>query len=679
MIEPFGYQGVSLGDGPLRRQVDAARADYLEIPNDDLLKGFRERAGRPAPGIDLGGWYSSDVFHVFGQILSGLARLYAVTGDVACRAKAEALVKAWDECIEPDGYFFYSRKPNAPHYIYDKMVGGLTDLVVFCDSKLAAQALAKITGWAIKNLDRSNAYAFSGTEWYTLSENLYRAYRATHNSTYRDFARIWHYTDYWEVFARNGDLFGDRGNGRTTKAYHAYSHINTLGGAGQAYLDSGEPHFLDTLRNAHDDLRAHQCFATGGFGPDEQLLSSIAWRRKTDYSHNSFETQCGAFAVFKLCKYLITISGDAHYGDWVERLAYNAIAATVPMSPDGRVFYYSDYSALGGSKRTYDAGWSCCTGTRPIVLADLHDILYFRTEEDLYVNLFVPSTVTWNRAGGPITVRQQTRFPESELTELTIASQRPATFNLKLRIADWLVGPPSIFVNGEAVDATVDNHGWASVHRLWSNGDRIAFQLPTKLAIRPLDPSAPFPAIIMRGPVALAVRSAGKNAGTLLREPSLENALVPSDGEPLTYRTRSGDGLLVRPFYAFKQGEPYLLYLDPNRYSHRAAQFTGDNWRESSSFRFNDRPGASVVFDFDGMGFRWIGYCFDDAGIGEVRVDGRVIAKVSQYASRRGEPFEWRTDGLLSGSHRLTITILDTKPESSQGRFINIAGFEVIR
>src|SRR5262249_3177587 len=82
-IEAFGYRGVRLDDGPMRRQVDAARADYLRIPNDDLLKGFRLRAGRPSPGADLGGWYSSDIFHVFGQILSGLARLHAATGDPA--------------------------------------------------------------------------------------------------------------------------------------------------------------------------------------------------------------------------------------------------------------------------------------------------------------------------------------------------------------------------------------------------------------------------------------------------------------------------------------------------------------------------------------------------------------------------------------------------------------------
>ena len=197
-----------------------------------------------------------------------------------------------------------------------------------------------------------------------------------------------------------GDLFGDRGNGRRTGAYHAYSHVNTLGGAAQAYLHTGDRRFLDTIVNAHDELLSHQCFATGGFGPDEQLLPRASWRKKADYTHNSFETQCGCFAVFKLCKYLITITGDARYGDWIERLAYNGIAATIPMSPDGLVFYYSDYSALGGAKRNHSVGWSCCTGTRPMALADLHDLVYFRGADELYVNLFVPSTVVWDRSGG---------------------------------------------------------------------------------------------------------------------------------------------------------------------------------------------------------------------------------------------------------------------------------------
>ena len=75
------------------------------------------------------------MFSVFGQIVSGLARLYAATGDPACRDKADALVAEWAKCIAPDGYFYFSTKPNAPHYIYDKMVGGLVDDYLYCGNK----------------------------------------------------------------------------------------------------------------------------------------------------------------------------------------------------------------------------------------------------------------------------------------------------------------------------------------------------------------------------------------------------------------------------------------------------------------------------------------------------------------------------------------------------------------
>src|SRR5215472_4276319 len=82
-LEPFDYRGVTLQPGPLKEQLDEVKQFYLGISNDDLLKGFRTRAGNVAPGKDLGGWYSGDVFLVFGQIVSGLARLYAASGDPA--------------------------------------------------------------------------------------------------------------------------------------------------------------------------------------------------------------------------------------------------------------------------------------------------------------------------------------------------------------------------------------------------------------------------------------------------------------------------------------------------------------------------------------------------------------------------------------------------------------------
>ena len=50
----------------------------------------------------------------------------------------------------------------------------------------------------MKNLERSRKYADGSTEWYTLSENLYRAYLVTGDDRYRTFAKVWEYTPYWK-------------------------------------------------------------------------------------------------------------------------------------------------------------------------------------------------------------------------------------------------------------------------------------------------------------------------------------------------------------------------------------------------------------------------------------------------------------------------------------------------
>src|SRR5262249_6418823 len=82
-LHALDFAGVTIDDGLLRRCLDETREFYLRIPDDDLLRPFRVRKGLPAPGAVLGGWYANDVFHPFGQIVSGLARLGAATGDAA--------------------------------------------------------------------------------------------------------------------------------------------------------------------------------------------------------------------------------------------------------------------------------------------------------------------------------------------------------------------------------------------------------------------------------------------------------------------------------------------------------------------------------------------------------------------------------------------------------------------
>lgn len=572
IIKPLDYKGVTLDNGFLRRQFDEVRNDYLRIPNDDLLKGFRSRAGLPAPGVDLGGWYTDDVGNIFGQILSGLSRMHAATGDAACKEKVVELIHEWGKCLGPDGYPFYTRRAFVGCYTYDKLVGGLVDSYVYCGDKEALTYLSTITDWAEKNLNRSRDYAnadgewstrANGAEWYTLSENLYRAYLATGETRYKEFAKLWEYTEYWDLFANNGDIFGTRPNGQKTASYHAYSHVNTFSGAAAAYLITGETHYLETLKNAYTFLQGTQCYATGGYGPNELLQPHdqvVSLMKETD---RSFETQCGSWAAFKMSKYLMSFTGDAKYGDWIERLVYNGIGASIPTGPYGHTFYYSTYR-IGKeppSKSYYGAAWPCCAGTRPEAVADYNDLIYFKDDNNLYVNLYTPSTMRCNN----VIVQQRTRFPETDTAEFLIVVKKPTVFGMNLRMPSWLAGPMKATINGKPVALNTGSRHWATIKREWKSGDKLSVRLPMKLWLSAMDAEKSSPAAVMYGPVVLVFRSPASDPTAKIDFNNLERSLVPSPGESLTYHLASDLNVLARPFYQFKEGEPYYLYFDPTQ------------------------------------------------------------------------------------------------------------------
>jgi hypothetical protein len=131
-LATFSYSDVQLLDGPMKRQFEENHARFLHLDDDRLLKVFRQVAGLPAPGEDMGGWYDLTGFslerndfhgfiagHSFGQYVSALARAYAVTGSAATRAKVNGLVKGYAETLDAKAKFFHDYR--LPAYTYDKL------------------------------------------------------------------------------------------------------------------------------------------------------------------------------------------------------------------------------------------------------------------------------------------------------------------------------------------------------------------------------------------------------------------------------------------------------------------------------------------------------------------------------------------------------------------------------
>src|ERR1700681_2379450 len=149
-LTTFGYGDVQLLDGPMKHQFEENHTRFLNLDDDRMLKVYRQVAGLPAPGEDMGGWYDLAGFslergdfhgfiagHSFGQYLSGLARAYAVTGSEEPRAKINRLVKGYAETLDPQAKFFAGYR--LPAYTYDKLSCGLIDAKEFADDPQAME------------------------------------------------------------------------------------------------------------------------------------------------------------------------------------------------------------------------------------------------------------------------------------------------------------------------------------------------------------------------------------------------------------------------------------------------------------------------------------------------------------------------------------------------------------
>ncbi len=570
-LAQFGYGDVELLEGPMRAQFDANHALFLALSEDSLLKPFRERAGLPAPGEDMGGWYDwYDGFtlqnmhgfapcHSFGQYVSGLARAYAATGDQATQAKVQRLVKGYAAAISPNFYVGH----RFPAYTYDKIALGLIDAHTLAGDASAFDVLNKTLDTVTpflpsRGLSREEQYArlhkdetFCWDEPYTLPENLFLAYRHGAGDRFRAMGVRYLADDwYFQPLAHGENVLPGK---------HAYSHVNAMSSAMQAYLVLGSAMHLTAAKNGFDFLRTTQSFATGGWGPEEQFRApgSGEMGESLTKTHASFETPCGSYAHFKITRYLLRATRDSRYGDSMERVLYSTILGAKPLEPDGRSFYYSDYNE-NAHKFYHPNKWPCCSGTFPQITADYGISAYFRGDEGVYVNLFVPSRVRWAQGGTRVALTQRTEYPYRPETEIEVTTATPCRFPLYLRIPAWAGAGTRIAVNGKrAVDGPEPGR-FARLDRTWAKGDRIEIEFEMPLRLEAVDPQHPSLQALIYGPLALF--SVGELPASVKRQELLQAAQVSTGSTDWQAKT-TADTLTLRPFPAI-QDETYRLYLD---------------------------------------------------------------------------------------------------------------------
>jgi uncharacterized protein len=164
---------------------------------------------------------------------------------------------------------------------------------------------------------------------------------------------------------------------------------------------------------------------------------------------------------------------------------------------------------LHGHFRTYLDGTFCCTGTGIENTPRYNEGIYYEQGNTLWVNMYFPNEVTWEKGG--MTIRQEGHAAIGEPVKISIVKATDGTqATINLRIPFWVSGKAEVTINGTAAEPTASAGKYLALSRPWKTGDTLALSLPAGLRMeRAKDVNSMVS--IFYGPVLLAGQLGNSN------------------------------------------------------------------------------------------------------------------------------------------------------------------------
>jgi uncharacterized protein len=723
VARPLPLTAIRLTGGPLKRAQELDATYLLDLEPDRMLAFYRQRAGLAPKAEPYGGWDGDGrnlTGHIAGHYLSAVSLMWAATGDVRFKQRADYVVSELKGVQDKhgDGYLSALARGReafaelakgtirsaafdlnglwSPWYTLHKTFAGLRDAYRYADNRTALDVEIKFAGWSeqiLSGLSNTQLQQMLNTEFGGMNEVLADLYADTGDRRWLTLSHKFDHRAVVDPLTRGEDQLG---------GLHGNTQVPKLLGSAVRYGYTGDRDDRSAAAFFWDRVVGHHTFATGGHGKDEYF------REPDQLSHiidgRTAET-CNVYNMLKLTRRLFALQPDVRYAEFHERALFNHILGSMDPA-DGTTCYMVPVGrAVRREYQDMSRSFTCCVGSGMESHA-LHGLgIYYESGDRLWVNLYAPSVAKWNAAG--VQLDMDTTFPEGESAAVKLTLRAPKAFTLALRRPSWAADGFTVTVNGSAARNLPKPGSYVELTRTWKTGDVVRLTLPKALRLDLL-PDNRRRAAIMWGPLVLAgdlgpepPRGAarGLNAdGSALAEerkpitgPEFVAAerpvsewLKPVTGKPGTFRSegvgRDRDVELV-PFYRLHR-RMYAAYWDlftPPEYEKRTAERAAERERLHKL----EQATVSIVTPGDGQAERGVNQQGEDTSI--VRVDGRPGRRAGQWFSydvtvdpgqplmlvttyhsdtRRTRTFEILVDGERVGEQ--------TIPENSESRFFDV-------
>ena len=516
-IEPVNFSEVNITDEFWKPKIDKvatktlAACIYQTEVATPRIKNF-EKVARNKGEQHEGIFYDdSDVF----KALEAMAYSLKTHPSAEMEKKCDEWIDKIAAAQQPDGYLntWYTLKGLQDRYTDMSMHEDYNNghLIEAAVAYFNVTGKRKLLDVAIKWADHFDALFGPGKRhWVTghqeLELALVKLYRVTKNERYlkladwllsergKKLAKGYTWTD-WKDTAYAQDVLPVKQQTQITG--HAVRAMYMYTGAADVAAQTGDAEYMKAMRAVWEDVVYRNMYITGGIG---SAGSNEGFTVDYDLpNEQAYCETCASVGMVFWNQRMNAMTGHAEYIDVLERSLYNGALDGLSLSGD-RFFYGNPLASRGQHYRREWFGTACCPANIARLVASLGNYIYAKSDDAIYVNLFVGSNTTIPLKTANVSVKMETNYPWDGQVRLMIDPVKKGKFKVYVRIPDWYYkkvasgelynmvdddGEPvhlSFLLNGKR-SATNYENGYLLIENEWKKGDVVELNMPMEVKI----------------------------------------------------------------------------------------------------------------------------------------------------------------------------------------------------
>lgn len=364
---------------------------------------------------------------------------------------------------------------------------------------------------------------------------LVKLYKTTHDEKYlklahwlleergHKLAKGYTWTD-WKDTAYAQDKVPVRDQKEITG--HAVRAMYLYTGAADVAALTGDDGYVKAMRRVWEDVVYRNMYITGGIG---SAGSNEGFT--TDYdlpNEQAYCETCASVGMVLWNQRMNALTGNAEYIDVLERSLYNGALDGLSLSGD-HFFYGNPLASTGKNARREWFGTACCPANIARLVESLGNYIYAKSDNGIWVNLFVGSNTSIPLEKGNVNVKMETNYPWNGKVTLNIDPVKKINFGLHIRIPGWARGTaapgnlytfmtedkatPVLLINNKPFVYKSEN-GYAIIERDWKKGDKVEWTMPMevqKIVSKDSLKQDKDRVALQRGPIVYCVEGADNN------------------------------------------------------------------------------------------------------------------------------------------------------------------------